>query len=60
MTSKKSKERIGGVFSKLAEVNCELWHEQEKVYEFEKVPVEHKNGVVKGLAHVKSQKKQMY
>jgi hypothetical protein len=41
---------IGVVFSKLAEVNCELWHEQEKVYEFEKVPVEQKDGVVKGLA----------
>jgi hypothetical protein len=41
---------IGVIFSKLAEVNCELWHEQEKVYEFEKVPVEQKNGVVKGLA----------
>jgi hypothetical protein len=41
---------IGSVFSKLADVNCELWHEQEKVYEFEKVPVEQKNGVVKGLA----------
>jgi hypothetical protein len=41
---------IGAVFSKLAEVNCELWHQQEKVYEFEKVPVEHKNGVVKSLA----------
>ena len=41
---------IGVVFSKLAEVNCELWHQQEKVYEFEKVPVEQKDGVVKGLA----------
>ena len=41
---------IGDIFSKLPEVNCELWHEQEKVYEFEKVPVEHKDGVVKGLA----------
>jgi hypothetical protein len=27
-----------------------LWHEQEKVYEFEKVPAEKKDGVVKGLA----------
>jgi hypothetical protein len=41
---------IGDVFSKLAEVNCELWHQQEKVYEFEKVPVECKDGVVKNLA----------
>lgn len=42
--------RIGDVFSKLAEVNCTLWHEQEKVYEFEKVPPEEKDRVVKKLA----------
>lgn len=41
---------IGEVFSQLAEVNCKLWHEQEKVYEFDKVPVEQKDGVVKQLA----------
>ncbi|MCT7948841.1 hypothetical protein NG798_03485 [Ancylothrix sp. C2] len=41
---------IGEVFSQLAEVNCKLWHEQEKVYEFEKVPVEEKDKVVKKLA----------
>jgi len=41
---------IGEVFSQLAEVNCKLWHEQEKVYEFDKVPVEQKDGVVKHLA----------
>ena len=28
---------IGNVMSQLAEVNCKIWHEQEKVYEFEKV-----------------------
>lgn len=41
---------IGEVFSKLAEVNCSLWHEQEKVYEFEKVPADEKDKVVKQLA----------
>jgi hypothetical protein len=41
---------IGEVFSQLAAVNCALWHEQEKVYEFERVPAEGKNAVVKGLA----------
>lgn len=41
---------IGDVFSRLAEVNCELWHEQEKVYEFDKVPLEQKDAVVKQLA----------
>lgn len=41
---------IGAVFSQLADVNCKLWHEQEKVYEFEKVPAEEKDQVVKLLA----------
>lgn len=41
---------LGTLFSQLAEVNCQLWHVQEKVYEFEKVPVPEKNGVVKQLA----------
>lgn len=41
---------IGEIFSKLAEVNNNLWHEQEKVYEFEKVPPEKKDKVVKQLA----------
>ena len=31
-------------------MNCRLWHEQEKVYEFDKVPVEEKDVVVKQLA----------
>jgi len=44
------KGSIGNVFSKLAEVNCNLWHEQEKVYEFENVPVLEKDVVVKQLA----------
>ena len=41
---------IGAVFSELAKVNCELWHEQEKVYDFEKIPAEEKDEVVKKLA----------
>jgi hypothetical protein len=41
---------IGEVFSILVEVNCTLWHEQEKVYEFERIPAEEKNRVVKRLA----------
>jgi hypothetical protein len=41
---------IGTVFSELARVNCDLWHEQEKVYEFEKVDPDRKNAVVKRLA----------
>jgi hypothetical protein len=49
---------IGSVFSELARVNCELWHEQEKVYEFEKVPFDEKNNVVKQLALLNLQRNQ--
>jgi len=42
--------KIGEVLSQLADVNCKLWHEQEKVYEFETVPVDQKDMVVKLLA----------
>lgn len=41
---------IGEVFSKLTQVNCDLWHEQEHVYEFDKVPPAEKDKVVKQLA----------
>jgi hypothetical protein len=41
---------LGEVFGKLAEINCLLWHEQEKVYEFESVPALEKDSVVKQLA----------
>ena len=41
---------IGSIFSELAKVNCDLWHEQEKVYEFENVPFNEKDSVVKKLA----------
>ena len=41
---------IGNVFSELAKVNCELWHEQEKVYDFENVSPGEKDIVVKRLA----------
>jgi len=41
---------IGFVFSELASVNCRIWHEQEKVYFFDKVAVEDKDFVIKQLA----------
>lgn len=41
---------FGEVFYQLADVNCKLWHEQEKVYEFEKVEAQDKDIVVKQLA----------
>lgn len=41
---------IGELFARLAHVNCALWHEQEKVYDFENVPADKKDAVVKQLA----------
>ena len=41
---------IGLVISELSKVNCELWHEQEKIYDFEVVPEKEKNSVIKKLA----------
>jgi hypothetical protein len=41
---------VGQIFAQLAETNCRLWHVQEKVYEFEAIPVEEKDAVVKQLA----------
>ncbi|MEO7311346.1 MAG: hypothetical protein ABIX01_13170 [Chitinophagaceae bacterium] len=41
---------IGAVFSQLADVNCRLWHEVEKGYDIENVPVEQKDSLVKMLA----------
>jgi hypothetical protein len=41
---------VGEIFSMLAAVNCNLWHVQEKVYDFEKIPIEEKDAVVKQLA----------
>jgi hypothetical protein len=41
---------LGKMISHLAQANCVLWHVQEKVYEFERVPDQKKNAVVKQLA----------
>ena len=41
---------VGELFAELAKVNCDLWHAQEKVYEFDKVPAPEKNVLVKRLA----------
>jgi len=41
---------VGQIFAQLAETNCRLWHVQEKVYEFESIPAEEKDAVVKQLA----------
>jgi hypothetical protein len=41
---------IGAVFSQLAQVNCELWHEVEKSYDIDQVPDAEKGVLVKRLA----------
>jgi hypothetical protein len=41
---------FGEVMYQLADVNCRLWHEQEKVYDFANVPVDEKDKVVRQLA----------
>jgi len=41
---------IGEIFARLADVNCRLWHEQERVYAFEEVPPGEKDIVIKKLA----------
>jgi hypothetical protein len=41
---------IAAVFSQLARVNCELWHEVEKSYDIDRVPAEEKGVLVKRLA----------
>jgi hypothetical protein len=43
---------LGQMFSQLAEVNCRLWHVQEKVYEFEQIPMNQKDDIIKQLAIV--------
>jgi len=40
---------VGEAFAELSKVNCDLWHEQEKLYEFETVPPEEKDRVIKQL-----------
>ena len=41
---------IGKIFYQLADVNCKLWHEVEKGYDIENVPVSEKDKLVKMLA----------
>jgi len=44
------KGHIGTIFSQLADVNCKLWHEVEKGYDIENVPIPEKDNLVKMLA----------
>jgi hypothetical protein len=42
--------KLGEVFFQLADVNCRLWHEVEKGYDIENVPMTEKDNLVKMLA----------
>lgn len=49
---------LGESFAQLANTVCKLWHVQERVYEFEAIPMEHKDGVIKELAIVNLERNQ--
>ena len=49
---------LGQMFSRLADTNCHLWHVQEKVYEFESIPADQKDAVIKELAVVNLERNQ--
>ena len=52
------KGTLGESFAQLAHTVCKLWHVQEKVYEFEAIPAEQKDGVIKELAIVNLERNQ--
>jgi hypothetical protein len=52
------KGTLGQNFAQLAHTVCKLWHVQEKVYEFETIPVDQKDGVIKELAIVNLERNQ--
>src|SRR5437763_15381911 len=49
---------LGEMISQLAHTNCKLWHVQEKVDEFDAVPPEQKDAVIKELAIVNLERNQ--
>jgi len=49
---------MGEISAQLAETVCRLWHVQENVYDFEKIPVEEKDALVKQLAIVNLERNQ--
>ena len=54
------KGTLGESFAQLANTVCKLWHVQEKVYEFEAIPVDQKDGVIKGTRNRKPGKKSVH
>src|SRR5436190_7352112 len=49
---------LGESFAQLANTVCKLWHVQEKVYEFEAIPTNEKDAVIKELAIVNLERNQ--
>ena len=49
---------LGQSFAQLAQTVCKLWHVQEKVYEFESIPMSEKDGVIKELAIINLERNQ--
>ena len=49
---------LGEHFAQLAQTVCKLWHVQERVYEFEAVPTDQKDAVIKELAIVNLERNQ--
>jgi hypothetical protein len=49
---------LGESFAQLAQTVCKLWHVQERVYEFESIPADQKDGVIKELAIVNLERNQ--
>ncbi len=49
---------LGETFAQLADTVCKLWHVQENVYEFEAIPLDQKDGVIKELAIVNLERNQ--
>jgi len=49
---------LGESLAQLTHTVCKLWHVQEKVYDFEAIPVEQKDAVIKELAIVNLERNQ--
>ena len=47
---------IGELIEKLIIINCDLWHAQEKVYDFVNVPVDKKDSVIQDIAALNIQR----
>ena len=47
---------IGELIEKLIIINCDLWHAQEKVYDFVNVPVDKKDIVIQDIAALNIQR----